>query len=222
MARSLWSLLLLPGCAVVVDSNLKALCAPEANSGVTCPLDTAEDDGVLLQLAVAQLKDAAASASGASAVGPMLPGDIMHNVFGGPRAPAATAGGQNITHNTTYVFQAEADGVACLAAVNKYRAMGQKEPIELCGAQFQTMAATQARWDEAHGFQDWVKANGWANMCPTSYIWQAEAQIQGSQDDAVRLYFGQGPQGALYRMLMDAKVCVACGQSGHHYTHNLC
>jgi hypothetical protein len=111
----------------------------------------------------------------------------------------------------------------CLAAVNKYRQMAGKTSIQSCGASEQNKAQQQSKWDEAHGWHNWVNTKGWAGTCTSGAVGQCEAQGCSTQECAIKMYYKEGPTGGHYKTMMSDKAhCVACGESGKLMTHNFC
>lgn len=126
-------------------------------------------------------------------------------------------------HIAVFVSWQLASADDCLDAVNKYRGMAGKPPLQKCGASEEQTAQQQCSWDASHGFHNWVKTKGWSGTCTGMGEGQCEAETGAGQDSAVKMYYNEGPGGGHYDIMMSTKNhCVACGVSGNFYTHNFC
>lgn len=91
------------------------------------------------------------------------------------------------------------------------------------------MAQQQAEWDSIHGPHNWLMTKGWEGTCASNANGQCEAMGARTQDQAVQMYYNEGPGGGHYDIMMnDNNGCVACGYCsgcgswGRYYTHNFC
>lgn len=119
---------------------------------------------------------------------------------------------------------------SCLESVNKYRALAGKGPLTLCSDVAQNTAQAQSVFDAANGPHNWVRTKGWGGMCQSASTGQCEAMGATTQDQAIQMYYNEGPGGGHYDIMMNEKNgCVACGyctgcstRYNRYYTHNFC